>query len=704
MVFIPLVVVAILLQSYHWVPTYARQTAGNPERLVRYIDAGIGDAAILNPILNADSASANIVARCFDGLLDYDEELHLRGRLATAWQISEEAAFPLADGVDGEQVARRVRALLGAVVTAVAVEPPRQGVVEVRLAEGAAPVAITVDSPATLHLELSEVVGDLFDQLAEVMATARLAEGARRTRIRAPAGVTEADLAPHLDELLPLAVERPVIDFTLRRGVRFHDGQPFTAADVLFTYQAIMDPANVSPRTSDFEPIAAVEVVEPYRVRVVYKRLFSPAITAWTMGILPEHLLNRQALAQEAAAKRLTGELSVIFSRSSSASWQERAAKMLTGEPLAHFGMRDADFNRHPIGTGPFRFVSWSSDEEIVLARFDDYWEGPPEYRDYVYRILPDVFIQELEFRAGTIDSYGAEPHQVARYKKDARYQPFSRLGTGYTYLGYNLRQPMFQDVRVRRALGMAVDVEQIIRYLLYGEGEQVSGPYPRTTPWYDPEVGSLPFDPAAAGRLLDEAGWRVGEDGIRAKDGQRLAFTLITNHGNAQRKAIGTIVQDQWRKIGVDCAFQLFEWAVFLKDFINPGRFDACILGWSMGNDFDLYQLWHSSQTHPQQLNFVGYANPEADALIEQLRRTYDEPTQTRLARRLHARIAADAPYTFLFAPRGTTVLDRRIVVVRRLAGGREQYEPIRPTKSGEIGFYFNRWRKLAEAPVFAE
>jgi len=680
MLFLPLVVVGVLFQSYAWVPTYARQTVGNPERLVRYIDAGIGDAAILNPILNADSASSNIVSRCFDGLLDYDENLHLRGRLATDWTISERAAFPLADGVDTAAVVRQVRGVLGEVVTGVEVEAARRLRKEVALEAEGPPVAVSVRRPSYLHITLSTVVPDLYDRLAEVVAATRLPEAARRGRISVPEGVAEADLAPHLDALLPLAVEQPVIDFHLRRGVHFHDGHPFTAKDVLFTWQAIMDPANLSPRASDFEPVETIEVVDPYEVRVVYKRLFSPAITAWTMGILPEHRLNREALEREARAKGLTGD------------------------KLAHFGMRDSSFNRHPIGTGPFRFVSWSSDQEIVLARFDDYWEGPAEYRDYVYRVLPDVFIQELEFRAGTIDSYGAEPHQVARYKKDPRYQPFSRLGSGYSYIGYNLRQPLFQDVRVRKALGMAVDVEQIIRYLLYGEGERVTGPYPRTTPWYDPQTQPLPFDPAAAGKLLDEAGWRLGPDGIRAKDGKRLAFTLITNHGNAQRKAIGTIVQDQWRKIGVDCSFQLFEWAVFLKDFINPGRFDACILGWSMGPDFDLYQLWHSSQTHPQQLNFVGYANPEADRLIERLRRTYDEATQTRLARRLHRVIAADAPYTFLYAPRGTTVLDKRIVVVRHNPDGSERYEHIQPTKSGEIGFYFNRWRKLAEAPVFTE
>ena len=130
----------------------------------------------------------------------------------------------------------------------------------------------------------------------------------------------------------------------------------------------------------------------------------------------------------------------------------------------------------------------------------------------------------------------------------------------------------------------MAIDVEQIIEFVLYGEGEQVTGPFAITTEWYDRTVAPLPYDPEGAQRLLEAKGWRRGADGILAKDGKRLEFTLITNNGNPQRKAIATIAQDAWRKIGVDCRVQLFEWAVFLKDFINTGKFDAVVLGWSTG------------------------------------------------------------------------------------------------------------------------
>jgi ABC-type transport system substrate-binding protein len=680
MLVVPVAVVAVLLQSYLWVPTYERQATGNPARLVRFIDAGIGDAAILNPILNADTASANIVDHCFDGLLDLDQDLHLRGRLTTGWTTTERAAFPLPDGVDFEALKGALADTLGDDLVATQLRPAERVEATTPPAKSdGSPQPVTVDRPPYICLTLARVVPDLFARIEPLLPPGALDGIDRQGRLHAGPKVAQGTLAAHLDELLPLRQEQPVIEFQLRPGVTFHDGHPFTAADVVFTWRAIMDPRNLSPRTSDFEPISDIEVVDPLRVRVVYKRLFSPAIDAWSMGILPEHLLNREALEKEARARGLNEE------------------------KVATFGMRDSAFNRHPVGTGAFRFIRWDSDEQIRLARNEKYWEGPPEYHEYIYRVLPDVFIQELEFRAGTIDEYGAEPHQVARYRQDPEYQPFSRLGTGYTYIGYNLRKPLFQDVRVRKALGMAIDVDAIIRYLLYGEGERVTGPYPKVTNWYDPDTPALPYDPAGAEALLEEAGWHRGPDGIRVKDGQRLAFALITNNGNAQRKAIGAIAQDAWRKIGVDCSFQLFEWAVFLKDFINNGEFDACILGWSMGRDFDLFQLWHSSQTGPQQLNFVGYKNPEADALIERLRREYNEAEQVRLAHRLHRLIADDAPYTFLFAPRGTTVLDRKIVVVERRPDGTEEYHKIKPIKSGEIGFYFNRWRKLPHVPEFA-
>ena len=685
----PLLLTLVLVQSYFWVPTYEDQVGGNPRRLEKFITASIGDAKILNPILHADSASGDIVGLVFEGLLDLDEDLNLRGRLATSWTVTETAYLavnPRARLPDGSApTAARLLARLRAAQAAGRLDrairlralAPAIETREVQVLDGQGKpqtLRLRIHRPARIALELPRVDQDLFQRLAPVLGPDYARNAPHRDWVRLlegdPGLVTPARLA----QWAPVFEHNPVILFKLRPGVRFHDGHPFDAWDVKFTYEAIMDPRNLSPRSADFEPIKSVEVVDPLTVRVVYKRLFSPAINAWTMGILPEHLLNARALRAEMDRRGL------------SPAARER------------FGLRDSEFNRHPVGAGPFRFVSWQGDELIHLRRFDDYWEGAPLYRDYFYRVVPDLLTQEVEFRSGAVDRYAPLPHQIARYKKDRRYRAFSSVGFGYSYIGYNLRNPLFQDPRVRRALGMAIDVDQIIRYVLYGEGERITGPYPKNTQWYDSTVAPLPYDPEGAARLLAELGWKKNADGWLEKDGRLFEFNLITNNGNPIRKAILTIAQNAWRKLGIKSNTQLFEWAVFLQDFINPGRFDAVVLGWSMGVDPDLYQIWHSSQTGPNQLNFVGYRNPEADRLIVRIRREYDPAEQRRLAHALHRLIARDQPYTFLYARRVTEVLDRKIVMV----GPDGRYQPIRPTKSGNIYFYFNRWTKLAADPGF--
>ena len=698
----PLALVALLLQSYFWVPSYETQAVGNPARLRTYIEGSIGDAKILNPILNADSASSQITGLVFDGLLDLDENLNLRGRLATDWSVTETAylvARPdrrLADGSPATAArliaaiadARAAGGLAGLDGTLLSMQPltaqTRTETLSLPAADepgGVVEVDVTLRVPPRVEFSLARVDQDFFARLEPVLGEGYFDDFPYAAHV-APDGTASdaqrAQVAARYADLLPLAEHNPVLRFRLRQGVRFHDGHPFDAGDVKFTYDALMNPRNLSPRTSDYEPIKRVDVLDAHTVVVTYKRLYSPAINAWMMGMLPEHLLNADALARE------------------------MAAQSVSDATRADFGMRDSAFNRAPVGTGPFRFVEWRGDEFIELARNDDYWERPPEYAHYYFRVIPDLLTQEVEFKSGAIDAYGVQPHQVARYKQDDTYQSFSSLGFGYTYIGYNNRKPLFADPRVRRALGMAINTDDIITYVLYGEGERTTGPYPRQTEWYDHAIPPLPYDPAAAQRLLAEAGWRPNADGWLEKDGKVFEFTLITNNGNPLRASVLAIAQDAWKKIGVRCQTQVFEWAVFLQDFVNTGSFDAVVLGWGMGIDPDLYQIFHSSQAGPQQLNFVGYANPEADALIVRLRREYDRTAQRELAHRLHRTIAEDQPYTFLYVGLATRVLDRKIVLVEHAPGGDERFAKIYPTKSGNISFYFNKWRKLEFTPDF--
>ena len=682
----PLLLTVFLLQSYFWVPTYEKQATGNPKRLVTYIEGSIGDAKVLNPILNADSASANIVGHVFEGLLDLDENLNLRGRLATKWTISEKTylfvspanRFPDGTEVTGPRLANRIRSALqrdsfsalAENVKDMEVVPPTSLTQKIPIQEKGedgkpkrGEVEITFNMPERVAFSLHQVDQDFFTRLIPVIGDRYLENFPYEQFVQFPDGINpeiKTQVQAQLPEFFPVAEHNPIIEFSLRKGVRFHDGHEFDAGDVKFTYEAIMNPNNLSPRTSDFEPIKFVKILDSHKVQVVYKRLFSPAINAWMMGILPEHLLNNIAIQQEMERRELSD-----------------AAREA-------FGMRDSQFNRHPVGSGSYRFVEWQSDEFIHLERFETYWEGPAEYHDFFMRIIPDFFTQEVEFHAGAVDNYSAQPHQVARYKKDAQYQNFSSLEFGYTYIG------------------MAINVEEFFTYLLYGEGERITGPYPKNTQWNDPNIAPLPYDPEGAKALLIELGWTPNADGWLEKDGKIFEFNLITNNGNPTRKNIMIIAQNAWKKIGVKCNTQVFEWAVFLKDFVNTAQFDAVVLGWSMGVDPDLFQLWHSSEAGPQQLNFVGYNNSKADDLIVRIRQEYDVDRQREMAHQLHQQIHEDQPYTFLYAPLGTKVLDKKIVLVHRGEDGKETYEKIYPTKTGNISFYFNKWRKLEMNPNF--
>ena len=696
---VPTLFILFLLQSYFWVPTYEEQTRGNPERLSAYIDASIGDAQILNPTLSADSASSAIESKVFEGLIDRDEELRFRGRLATHWEIFEEAYFYVNDRAqvpnvrraDAEGIARflenAIRKRKGgndplsislANIETIEIRPGKTFEVskkEKGVDGKVIPVTIRVAAPPRIRLTLKKVDQELFRRLSELLGEEYFSSFDSTRFIRVHPQTFSGKRATYGKEFLPATEHNPVIVFHLRPNVNFHDGHVFDAHDVKFTYDAIMNPRNLSPRVADYEPVKMVEVLDPLTVRIVYKGLYSPALGTWAMGILPAHLLNSEALQQEATRRGLDPE---------------------------KFTLRQSEFSRRPLGCGPFRFREWKSDQYIVLDRFEDYWEGPPNYETYTFRIVPDLLTQEMEFYAGTVDSYGVQPHQVARLGKDPTYQSFSGLSFGYTYIGYNMRREPFKDRRVRKALGMAIDVDKIITYVLYGQGERITGPFVKQTDFYDHAIKHLPYDPEGALRLLAEAGWEKGPDGWLQKDGRRFQFTLITNQGNNLRKAILSIAQDSWRKIGIDVRTDVLEWAVFIQERVNKLDFDALILGWAMGIEPDLYQIWHSSQTNPNQLNFVGFRNEEADDLIIRIRQEYDHDEQVAYCHRLHEIIAEEQPYTFLYVGKWTAILDKRIVIRDTGPDGKVRYGRIKPTKTGNYTFYFNKWIKLPEVPRF--
>ena len=433
------------------------------------------------------------------------------------------------------------------------------------------------------------------------------------------------------------------IVFHLRKDVRWHDGAAFTAADVEFTWRAIMDGAVASPRRSDFQLVESLEVVDAHTVRVVYRQPHAFALNAWTVGMLPRHLL--------------------------------------AGRPAAWW---TAHFNRQPVGTGPFRFAEWRTNEHIVLAKNTDYFRGPPHLDRIVFRIIPDRVAMRIAFQTRQIDLWEVEPAAAAKLEGDSRFEVLSAPSLGYTFIGWNLRQPLLQDLRVRQALAHAIDVDAIIRHVIGGRGRRATGPFTPAMSFFDEGVAPLAFDPERARLLLAEAGWRAGPDGVLARDGRRFHLELVTNNDNQTRKDIATLVQADLRKVGVEVEVRTFEAAVFIAQVVHPRAFDGLVLSWMLRNDPDQYPIWHSSQAGPRQLNIAGYSNARADALLDVMRMEYDPAAVKTLAAEFQRTVFEDQPYAFLYTADTTTAMRRGTFRVRRPTDGGWLDEPVRATRAG--------------------
>jgi len=433
----------------------------------------------------------------------------------------------------------------------------------------------------------------------------------------------------------------PKITFFLKKGVLWHDGKEFTAHDVKFTYDKIMDEKTNTVRRSSYELVKQAEVLDPYTFRITYKQPFSPGLETWSIGIIPKHLLEKEDINTTA-------------------------------------------FNRKPIGTGPFRFVEWVTDEKIVVEANPRYFEGRPRLDRIIYRIIPETSLSEMEVLTKGIDYSGLFPHQFQRMRRIPFLRAYSQPSLGYTYIGYNHKNPLFQDRRVRLALTHAINREEIVQYVLYGLGTVATGPFPNHLWYCNPHVKPLPYDPKKARELLGESGWKDTDgDGILDKEGKPFRFTLITNSGNETRRDVGVLVQRQLREIGIDVKFELYEWSVFLKNFINARHFDACILGWGLSVDPDAYEIWHSSQIE-KGFNFISYKNPEIDRLWEEGRREYDIEKRKKIYWRIHELMSEDQPYTFLYVPLGISVLQKKFFLVEKDGSGRESFREIKMEKAG--------------------
>ncbi|HUI44800.1 MAG TPA: peptide-binding protein [Nitrospirota bacterium] len=417
------------------------------------------------------------------------------------------------------------------------------------------------------------------------------------------------------------------ITFFLRKGVKWHDGAEFTAEDCLFTYQKFIDPKVATPYSSSYTAVSKAEVVNKYVFRVTYKEPFSPALESWAVGMLPKHLLEGKDINTD-------------------------------------------QFNRHPIGTGPYKFREWVSGQKIVLDANNDYFEGRPNIDQFIYRIIPDSSTMFQELLSGGVDMMELNPLQYLRKSETRRirenYVKFRYPANAFTYMGYNLRNPLFGEIKVRQALSYAINRKSIIDGILLGLGRPCTGPFSYVSWAYNPNARTYNYDPERARRMLEEAGWKDrNSDGILEKDGRPFRFTIMTNQGNNERIRTAEIIQQNMKALGIDVNIRVMEWQAFLEQ-IDKRSFDAIILGWSMGRDPDIYDIWHSSKTKKGEYNFIGYKNAEVDRLLVEGRRTFDMEKRKKIYYRIHAILAEEQPYAFLYVPDATPIVHKRFKGVK--------------------------------------
>jgi peptide/nickel transport system substrate-binding protein len=432
----------------------------------------------------------------------------------------------------------------------------------------------------------------------------------------------DLNIVPYAAESFEVLDEGKRIRITMRKDVLWEDGVPLTAEDVEFTYKLYIDPNTPTAYAQDYLLVKKFTLLDKYTFEATYEKPLARVLLSWMFDIMPKHLLEGQDL--------LTSPLT-----------------------------------SQPVGAGPFKFKKWDRGEKVVLEASDTYFLGRPYLNEIVYRVIPDVSTMFLELKAGHIDMMSLTPQQYlyqtsSKFFQD-NFNKYRYLSFGYSFLGFNFRSPFFQDAQVRRAISYAIDKEGLVKGVLFGQGKPTVGPYKPGTWPYNTAIEDYGYDPEKASQLLKKSGWEKNKDGVLEKDGIPFAFTILTNQGNEERIKTATIIQSQLKDIGIQVTIRTVEWAAFIKEFINKGRFDALILGWNILQDPDISTVWHSSRAEEGGLNFIKYINPELDKWLEVGRNTLDMGVRKEAYDRVQEILHTDQPYCFLYVSYSLPIIQKR-------------------------------------------
>jgi peptide/nickel transport system substrate-binding protein len=397
--------------------------------------------------------------------------------------------------------------------------------------------------------------------------------------------------------------------FHIHHGVTFHNGQPLTSRDVKWTFDSLLQGKIRSPKLPAYRFVDHVDAPDDFTVVFHLKEPYASLLwnlSEGAIGIVPSGALDQMS--------------------------------------------------QKPIGSGPFKFVSAEQDKEVILERNDNYWGAKARLSRVRFTVVPDATTRALELRKGGADIAinALTPDTVVALESNPNLQIERGAGTIVSYIGFNTRDPMLGDVRVRQAIACAIDRSPLIQYIWRGFARPASSVLPIQSWAYNPDASGFTYDPERARQILDAAGYK-------AQDGVRFHLTMKTSTEESTR-LLAAVLQQQLRDVGIALDIRTFEFATFLAD-VTSGAFQVYSLRWIGSEDPDIFDTaFHSHNFPPAGRNRGFYSNPRVDALIDQARRETDQSVRRRLYFEVQEVLARDVPYVNLWYFDNVLVHARRV------------------------------------------
>lgn len=412
-----------------------------------------------------------------------------------------------------------------------------------------------------------------------------------------------------------------VWEFKLRRGVKWHDGKPFGAADVKFTLESVVNPNVKALFRSAVKGLQRVEVVDDATVRIVMEQPVAslPIILAWNIPMAPKHLLDGKDL----------NDLS--------------------------------DFAQKPVGTGPFRWKEAVKGSHIALDAFPDYYGGAPKLKTLVFKVIPDINTVVAQLRTGELDMAVVEDvHRETLTSVPHLAFKVTHLPSTFCIAFNNSRWP-FTERPVRHALIHALNRELMVQRIVKGDSPLATGPYARAFgPFFHSGLKAYAYDVGRAKAILSEAGFKAGSDGVLARDGKRLGFELMVDKGNPVREQVALYAQQAWKQLGIDVRLKVEEWSVYIK---RGNQIPA--------GDYDARTTWRITPPDPDKTaeyttgginNHYAYSNPEVDRLMAEGRTVTDQARRVAIYHKIQEIIYADAPHAWVNNQTEILAMNKRV------------------------------------------